>query len=259
MEINKEIEHHTQQRYLITYASKGKEKLQTPAQLLQLPPQQLMQQQLLQQPSQQSNLDPMAYAPIAKLDNFTSKENDTQVWLNDMEKAIAANRWNDVRAMQAISYFLKDTTDLCLLVIPEDAQPNHPENNQQLPLTSNILSATVTKNETLATIFPFELEETVNLLLFSRAALEEKLITAMYTNAKVDGHPIKLILNSGSAGSIITRQLMDQLSHQVDHTASARIITADGATKISIGEIDDFPIKVNGITIPIKVLMMEAT
>ncbi|KAG9305694.1 hypothetical protein G9A89_022616 [Geosiphon pyriformis] len=30
-EINKEIEHHTQQRYSITYASKGKRKLQTPA------------------------------------------------------------------------------------------------------------------------------------------------------------------------------------------------------------------------------------
>ncbi|KAG9305855.1 hypothetical protein G9A89_006266 [Geosiphon pyriformis] len=31
MEINKEIEHHTQQKYLITYVSKGKKKLQTPA------------------------------------------------------------------------------------------------------------------------------------------------------------------------------------------------------------------------------------
>ncbi|KAG9298733.1 hypothetical protein G9A89_012801 [Geosiphon pyriformis] len=31
MEINKKIEHHTQQRYLITYANKGKGKLQTPA------------------------------------------------------------------------------------------------------------------------------------------------------------------------------------------------------------------------------------
>ncbi|KAG9287706.1 hypothetical protein G9A89_004109 [Geosiphon pyriformis] len=30
-EINKKIEHYTQQRYPITYASKGKEKLQTPA------------------------------------------------------------------------------------------------------------------------------------------------------------------------------------------------------------------------------------
>ncbi|KAG9304407.1 hypothetical protein G9A89_019969 [Geosiphon pyriformis] len=31
MEINKEIEHYTQQRYPITYVSKGKGKLQTPA------------------------------------------------------------------------------------------------------------------------------------------------------------------------------------------------------------------------------------
>ncbi|KAG9291292.1 hypothetical protein G9A89_021794 [Geosiphon pyriformis] len=35
------------------------------------------------------------------------------------------------------------------------------------------------------------------------AALEEKLITAMYTNAKINGQVIKLILDSGSAGSII--------------------------------------------------------
>ncbi|KAG9286168.1 hypothetical protein G9A89_010182 [Geosiphon pyriformis] len=34
MKINKEIEHHKQQRYIITYTSKGKEKLQTPAVIL---------------------------------------------------------------------------------------------------------------------------------------------------------------------------------------------------------------------------------
>ncbi|KAG9305672.1 hypothetical protein G9A89_022594 [Geosiphon pyriformis] len=77
----------------------------------QLPPQQPVQQQLLQQPPQPPNLDPMAYAPIAKLDNFTGKKDDTQVWLNNIEKAIAANEWNDAQAMQAIPYFLKDTTD----------------------------------------------------------------------------------------------------------------------------------------------------
>ncbi|KAG9306881.1 hypothetical protein G9A89_002550 [Geosiphon pyriformis] len=60
---------------------------------LQLPP-----QQLLQQSPQPPNLDPMAYAPITKLDNFT-------------EKAIAANGWNDARAIQAIPYFLKDTAN----------------------------------------------------------------------------------------------------------------------------------------------------
>ncbi|KAG9307011.1 hypothetical protein G9A89_003062 [Geosiphon pyriformis] len=77
----------------------------------QLPSQQPVQQQLLQQPPQQPNLDPMAYAPITKLNNFTSEKDDTQVWLNDVEKAITANRWNDAQALQAIPYFLRDTMD----------------------------------------------------------------------------------------------------------------------------------------------------
>ncbi|KAG9303628.1 hypothetical protein G9A89_018525 [Geosiphon pyriformis] len=77
----------------------------------QLPPQQPVQQQPLQQPPQQPNLDPMAYVPIAKLDNFIGEEDDVQIWLNNVEKAITVNGWNDARALQAISYFLKDTTD----------------------------------------------------------------------------------------------------------------------------------------------------
>ncbi|KAG9303995.1 hypothetical protein G9A89_005905 [Geosiphon pyriformis] len=81
----------------------------------------------------------------------------------------------------------------------------------------------------------------------------------MYTDTKVKGQSIKLILDSSSAGSIITRQLMDQLSHQVDRAASIRIITADGVTKTPIGEINDFLFEVNGIVTPIKVLVMEAT
>ncbi|KAG9307034.1 hypothetical protein G9A89_003085 [Geosiphon pyriformis] len=147
---------------------------------------------------------------------------------------------------------------LSLLVIPEDTTSNHSETNQQVILTSNISPVTVTNNESLAAIFLFELEEPFPLILFSGAALEEKPITAMYTDAKVDGHPIKLILDSSSADSIITKQLMNQLGHQVDWTASTRIITADGTTKTPIGEIDDFSIEVNGIVTPIKILVIEA-
>ncbi|KAG9305918.1 hypothetical protein G9A89_016571 [Geosiphon pyriformis] len=130
---------------------------------------------------------------------------------------------------------------LSLLVTSEDATSNNLETNQQATLTSNISPATVTNNESLAAIFPFELEEPFQLPLFSEAALKEKPITVMYTNAKVDGHPIKLILDS------------------VDRAASTKIITADGATKMPIGEIDNFPIKINGIVTSIKVLVMEAT
>ncbi|KAG9289639.1 hypothetical protein G9A89_014374 [Geosiphon pyriformis] len=65
----------------------------------------------------------------------------------------------------------------------------------------------------------------------------DKLITALYTDVKVGGIDIKLILDSRSA---------------VDHAITARIITADGNTKTLIGEIDNFPFEINGIQIPTK-------
>ncbi|KAG9289109.1 hypothetical protein G9A89_022418 [Geosiphon pyriformis] len=72
-------------------------------------------------------------------------------------------------------------------------------------------SATVTNDKSLAVIFPFEFKELTSTLLFSKVTFEEKPITTMYTDAKIDDHSIKLILDSRSAGSIITKQLMDQL------------------------------------------------
>ncbi|KAG9305641.1 hypothetical protein G9A89_022563 [Geosiphon pyriformis] len=77
----------------------------------QQPHQQIQQSLISFQQPPQSNLDPIAYAPIAKLEKFTDKENDAQAWINDVAKAITANNWNDARTMQVILYFLKDTAD----------------------------------------------------------------------------------------------------------------------------------------------------
>ncbi|KAG9291614.1 hypothetical protein G9A89_022033 [Geosiphon pyriformis] len=52
---------------------------------------------------------------------------------------------------------------------------------------------------------------------------------------------------------------MNQLGCRVDQAASARIITADEATKTPISKIGNFSFKVNGIMTPIKVLVIEAT
>ncbi|KAG9293651.1 hypothetical protein G9A89_018988 [Geosiphon pyriformis] len=92
-----------------------------------------------------------------------------------------------------------------LEIVDKDASPSNQEPTQkQQTCTSNILPATVTNNESLDAIFPFKLEELSNMPLFSGAALKKKPITAMYTDAKIDGHHIKLIFDSGLADSIIT-------------------------------------------------------
>ncbi|KAG9291504.1 hypothetical protein G9A89_021923 [Geosiphon pyriformis] len=121
----------------------------------------------------------------------------------------------------------------------------HQKPKQKQLLTSNIPPATIFNNKSLAAIFLFKLEETTPVPLFSKAAFDTKLITAMYTDMKVDGYVIKLILNN-------------QLGCQVDYAASTCIITADRATKTPIGKIDDLPIEVNSIIVPIKTLVMEA-
>ncbi|KAG9293909.1 hypothetical protein G9A89_019247 [Geosiphon pyriformis] len=83
-----------------------------------------------------------------------------------------------------------------------------------------------------AHVEPERIEE--NKAMFSGAALNEKCpITAMYTEATVNNTPIKLILDSGSAGSIIMLQLVNQLGFKVDCATMSQIITANRSTKLS--------------------------
>ncbi|KAG9298055.1 hypothetical protein G9A89_001698, partial [Geosiphon pyriformis] len=90
------------------------------------------------------------------------------------------------------------------------------------------------------------------------AANKQKAITAMYTEATVEGKPIRLILDSGSTGSIITYQLMQQLQKTVDRPAQTVIIIADSMKKTSVEEIDNFSFTIDGIIISVKVLVMNA-
>ncbi|KAG9290391.1 hypothetical protein G9A89_007122 [Geosiphon pyriformis] len=158
---------------------------------------------------------------------------------NNISITTATNNLSDTHTIRIITVEFRNQNYLSLLVTTENALPNIWEPKQKQLLT-NILPATVIEDESLAVIFPFKIEKLTETSLFSGATLEEKPIMAMYTDAKVDSHSIKLILD-------------------IDHAANTRIITANGATKTPISKIDDFPIEVNGITISIKVLVMEAT
>ncbi|KAG9302678.1 hypothetical protein G9A89_007382 [Geosiphon pyriformis] len=133
-------------------------------------------------------------------------------------------------------------------------QQRNPSHNH-----TTILPARIAENANLSDIFPFEFEANESPFLLSNAvANEQKAITAMYTEAEVKGKPICLILDSGSTGSIITYQLIQQLKRNVDRPAQTVIVTADGMKKTPVGEINNFPFTLDGITIPVKVLVMNA-
>ncbi|KAG9302819.1 hypothetical protein G9A89_009596 [Geosiphon pyriformis] len=117
----------------------------------------------------------------------------------------------------------------------------------------------IAENVNLLDIFPFEFEANESpFLLSNTAANEQKAITTIYTKAEVEGKAIHLILNSRSTRSIITYQLMQQLKRNIDQPAQTVIVIANGMKKTPVGEIDNFPFILNGITIPVKVLVMDA-
>ncbi|KAG9300539.1 hypothetical protein G9A89_002417 [Geosiphon pyriformis] len=132
------------------------------------------------------------------------------------------------------------------------------QQNSSYTLTT-IPPARIAENTNLLDIFPFEFEANESSFLLSNAATnEQKAIMAMYTEAEVERKTICLILDSGSAGSIIIYQLMQQLKRNVDRPAQTVIVTADGMKKTPVEEIDNFPFTLDGITILVKVLVMDA-
>ncbi|KAG9293647.1 hypothetical protein G9A89_018984 [Geosiphon pyriformis] len=154
---------------------------------------------------------------INKLANLftTIKQGDTEAITIYLERfhrnlcQIQAIQADYFTVPQILNQFIRGATQnpnsqnyLSLLVTPENATPNNQELKQIL--ISNIPPATIMKDKSLDVIFSFKLEKPSTMSLFSGTTLEEKPITAMYTDVKIDGHPIKLILDSGSAGSIIT-------------------------------------------------------
>ncbi|KAG9292232.1 hypothetical protein G9A89_023952 [Geosiphon pyriformis] len=145
-------------------------------------------------------------------------------------------------------------TQSSYLIIPEesDFQQSALSEGKVVALRSNpsnntIPLAQIAQNANLSDIFPFEFEANESPFLLSNAAAnEQKAITVMYTEATVEKKPIRLILDSGSAGSIITYQ-----------PAQTVIVIADGMKKTPVGEIDNFSFTIDRITIPVKVLIMN--
>ncbi|KAG9299780.1 hypothetical protein G9A89_013140 [Geosiphon pyriformis] len=161
------------------------------------------------------------------------------------------------RRLQRPNYY---HTQLSYLTIPEksDFQQTALFENKVAVLRSNpsnhtIPPAQIAQNANLSDIFPFKFKANKSPFLLSNAAVnEQKTITAMYTEATVEGKPIYLILDSESAGSIITYQLMQQLKQNVDRPVQTVIVTTDDMKKTPVGEIDDFLFSIDEIIIPVK-------
>ncbi|KAG9287612.1 hypothetical protein G9A89_019673 [Geosiphon pyriformis] len=136
------------------------------------------------------------------------------------------------------------------LTIPEESNfqqtalfKNEAAAPRQNPSNNTISPARIAQNANLSDIFLFEFEANESPSLLSNVAVnKQKAITAMYIEAKVEGKPICLILDSKSA----------HLS--INATASMNY----GMKKTPVEEIDNFLFTIDRITIPVKVLVIDA-
>ncbi|KAG9302129.1 hypothetical protein G9A89_020563 [Geosiphon pyriformis] len=108
----------------------------------------------------------------------------------------------------------------------EVAAPRSNSSNNTIP------PAQIAQNANLSDIFPFKFEANESpFLLSNTAANEQKAITAMYTEAT--------------------------LQRTVDRPAQIVIVIADDMKKTPVGEIDNFLFTIDGITILVKVLIID--
>ncbi|PKC52821.1 hypothetical protein RhiirA1_404711, partial [Rhizophagus irregularis] len=82
--------------------------------------------------------------------------------------------------------------------------------------------------------------------------------TALYCDAMIKGTEIPLIIDSGAAGSIVSCQLLKDLKIPIDRLSTTMMINVNGERKRPLGEVLNFPITIQDITVPINVVVTEA-
>ncbi|KAG9307189.1 hypothetical protein G9A89_017017 [Geosiphon pyriformis] len=162
-------------------------------------------------------------------------------------KVVIIVRFQNIGNKIAESYKETNKTGVITILLPASTTSllffKIPTAEQLLSACSTAAISTISTNSTVSTatytiipnIFLFEFKANESSFLLSNTVVnEQKAITAMYTETKVEEKPIQLILDIQTV-----------------------IVIADGMKKIPVGEIDNFPFTIDGITIPVKVLKLK--
>ncbi|KAG9300238.1 hypothetical protein G9A89_011311 [Geosiphon pyriformis] len=170
-----------------------------------------------------------------KIDQLTKKNNNNRINPNNqlIPRNSGQQRPNHYH-IQSSYLTMSEKSDFQQTALSEDevtAPRSNPSNN------NTILSAQIAQNANLLDIFSFKFKANESpFLLSNTAANEQKAITAMYTEAT----------------------LIQHLQRTVDRPAQTVIVTADSMKKTPVKKIDNFLFTIDKITIPVKVLVIDA-
>ena len=77
--------------------------------------------------------------------------------------------------------------------------------------------------------------------------------------AQVDGATIQLILDSGSSGSVISKQFLEKMGRKIDQPSYINMIGINGEKQKALGKIKSLPIVVHQQLLSVNIIVSEAT
>ena len=86
-----------------------------------------------------------------------------------------------------------------------------------------------------------------------------KAVEAVYCSATVDNKPIYLILDSGSAGSVMSKAFLQQLGRKIESASMITMINIQGGRSRPLGWVTNIPLQLDNVEIPISVDITEST
>ena len=82
--------------------------------------------------------------------------------------------------------------------------------------------------------------------------------TALYCDASIKNIQFPLIVDSGSAGSIMSLSLLKDLDMEITSASKTVMINVNGERRRPLGAVSDVPLKVGGCIIPLDVIVTQA-
>ena len=95
-------------------------------------------------------------------------------------------------------------------------------------------------------------------LNYNESEEDQRPTTAMQCELMVGREPVKAIIDSGAATSIITYKLMKKLGHTITCPSKIIVVTTNGQKVKPLGVVNEFPITINYLKIPTTMEVLES-
>lgn len=82
--------------------------------------------------------------------------------------------------------------------------------------------------------------------------------TALYCDASIKHIQFPLIIDSGSAGCIISLNLLRDLDMEITHASKTLMVNVNGEKRRPLGAVSDIPLKIQECIIPMEAIVTEA-